>query len=114
MDEDWARRQCDLEDEGKGVVTGSLDTVPEMTPLGYTEIASRLDLIADRVLSVRTAVQAGNSKDGKEPTFTPMRQPVTALERERERRTTGELAELDAMIRGGGLPFELTRTETER
>lgn len=72
----------------------------------YSPVVARLDLIADRVMAVRTAVQANYTKEHQEPSFEPLDRPVTALERERERRTRNLLLELDALILGDGLPVE--------
>jgi hypothetical protein len=64
---------------------------------------ARLDSIADRILAVRTAVQANYTKDHQEPTFRPLDRPTTAIERERERRARTVLLETDALLRGGKL-----------
>ena len=95
MDEDWARYMCDLEDAGRDLPPGATqDEEPLMAPAGYTAVIGRLDLIADRVMGVRTAVQAGYHKEHKEPTYEPLPRPTTAMERERERRTIDELTEI--------------------
>lgn len=70
---------------------------------GYSPVVARLDLIADRVMAVRTAVQSTYTKDHNEPTFEPLDRPTTALDRERERRARSLLLELDALVLGGGL-----------
>lgn len=101
MDEEWAERLLDWEESGDGAPpTG--DRV-QQTPLGYTDVVSRLDLIADRVMLVRTAVQAGYAKEHKEPTFDPLPRPTTAIDRARERRTRTVLEEAEALVFGAGL-----------
>jgi hypothetical protein len=102
MDEEWARRVVDWEDQQE-IETG-MAYIPEdhdPTPHGYTTVDARLDLIADRIMAVRTAVQA--SGGGDEPTFEPIQRPVTAIERERERRARSVLLDVDAMILGAGV-----------
>lgn len=102
MDEEWARYICDQEEKGEGTPPVPEDE-PDLTPLGYSDVVARLDLIADRIMMVRGAVQAGYSQDHKEPSFTPLPRPVTALDRERERRLKVELEDVDALFRGEGL-----------
>lgn len=107
MDEEWAEKILDLEEAEEDHVPVPEDSYEDedswLTPFGYTPETARLDLIADRVLSVRTALYAVNSKDGQEKSFRPLPRPKTALDRERERRTTKLLNEYDNLIRGGGL-----------
>jgi len=95
MDEEFARQVCDRKDAGGELPPGT-ETVedPPMAPAGYTAVVARLDLIADRIMSVRTAVQAGYAKENKEPSFDPLPRPTTAIERERERRTLAELSQI--------------------
>jgi hypothetical protein len=71
--------------------------------LDYSPVVARLDLLADRVMAVRTAVLANYTKDHQEPQFEPLERPVTALDREREVRTRSLLLELDALVFGDGL-----------
>lgn len=99
MDEEWARRLLDMEEEG----VGTPPTGEALSPLGYTDVISRLDLIADRVMAVRTAVQAGYTEKHKEPSFDPLPRPTTAIEGERERRARTVLEEAEALFFGGGL-----------
>lgn len=105
MDEGWAKTALDLEEAGAGLPPTGEEIVrdPELSPLYYDPRVARLDLIADRVLAVRTATQAGYSKDHKEPSFEPLTRPTTALERERERRNLLILDETDRMFREVGL-----------
>lgn len=91
----------DLEEKGEQPPPGGEDD--ELGPLGYSDIVSRLDLIADRVMMVRTAVQAGYTTGHEEPRFEPLPRPVTALERERDRRARTVLLEVDALVLGGGV-----------
>lgn len=102
MDERWASRMLDREEAGQDTPPTGEDDDPQLTPLGYSDVVQRLDLLADRVMSVRTAVQASFSKDHEEPRFPPMPRPVTAIERERERRARTVLLEVDALVMGGG------------
>lgn len=102
MDEQWASRMLDLEEAGETTPPTGEDDEQTLTPLGYSDVVSRLDLIADRVFSVRTAVQASFSKDHEEPRFPSMPRPTTALDRERERRARTVLLEVDALVRGVG------------
>lgn len=103
MDEVWANRMLDREEAGLDAPpTGGDGETADLTPLGYSDIVARLDLIADRVFSVRTAVQATITKDHEEPRFPSMPRPVTAIERERERRARTVLLEVDALVMGGG------------
>jgi hypothetical protein len=69
----------------------------------YSPVVARLDLIADRVMAVRTAVQANYTKEHQEPTFEPIERPETALDRERERRARNLLLEVDALVMGEGV-----------
>ena len=101
MDEAWARYICDLEDAGEETPPGADDEM--MSPLGYGPIVQRLDLLADRVMAVRTAVQASYSEKHEEPSFEPLPRPETALDRERERRTRSLLEEVDAQFMSQGL-----------
>lgn len=101
MDEVWAARMLDREEAGLETPPTGDDETSQLTPLGYSDVVSRLDLIADRVFAVRTAVQASYSKDHEEPRFPPMPRPVTAMERERERRARTVLLEVDAFVMGG-------------
>lgn len=108
MDEVYARRICDMEDAGMDTPAGasSGDGEPLVEPAGYTPVIARLDLILDRLMGVRTAVQAGYSKDHKEPKWTPLPRPSTAIERERERRTLDELSAIaDSMFMPAGEPY---------
>lgn len=102
MDEVWAARMLDREEAGLETPPTGDDETPQLTPLGYSDVVSRLDLIADRVFAVRTAVQASFSKDHEEPRFPSMPRPVTAMERERERRARTVLLEVNALVMGGG------------
>lgn len=89
---------------------GTALPVPETSGpslLDYSPVVSRLDLLADRLLAVRTAVQAQYSRDHQEPNFQPMERPTTAIERERERRTRNLLLELDALVLGEGLTLSI-------
>ena len=99
-DEGWASYVLDKEEAGEEV-PGQAAEGPSVAH--YSPVVARLDLLADRVLSVRTAVQAGYSKDHQEPHFEPVPRPTTALERERERRGRNLLLELEAQILGEGL-----------
>lgn len=99
MDDEWAARVLDMEESGESSPT----TGDDLTPLGYSDVVSRLDLIADRVMLVRTAVQAGYTREHEEPRMEPLPRPVTALERERERRARTVLLEVDAFVLGGGM-----------
>jgi hypothetical protein len=101
MDEEWAEMMLDMEEQGENPITST--EPPDMTPLGYTDVIARLDLIADRVLAVRGAVFAANSDGGQEPQFTPMDRPVTAIERVRERRARSLLVGIESEIFGAGL-----------
>lgn len=101
MDIDWANRMLDLEEQGKETPPVGEDI--EFSPLGYTDVVSRLDLIADRTMSVRTAVQASYADKHQEPHFEPMRRPATAMQRERERRARKVLLTIDAQLFGEGL-----------
>lgn len=103
MDHDYARRICDAEEKGEGHPPVGDDDDAEITPLDYSEVIARLDIIADRILLTRNAVVAGYAKDGKEPEFRPMTRPTTALDQERERRTRRLLEEVDALVREGVL-----------
>jgi hypothetical protein len=71
--------------------------------LDYSPVVARLDILADRMLAVRTAVQAGYSRDHQEPAFEPLPRPETAMDRVRERRTRNLLLELEAQVFGEGL-----------
>lgn len=102
MDEEWARRVLDLEEEGVGT-PGAEE--PPLTSLGYSEEVARLDLIADRIMSVRTAVQASYADKHQEPHFEPIKRPTTAIEKERERRARKVLVGIEAEIFGVGLPL---------
>lgn len=101
MDEVWAARMLDREEAG--LDTPPIEEEPTLTPLGYSDVISRLDLIADRVFAVRTAVQATITKDHEEPHFPQLPRPTTALERERERRARTVLLDIDAQVLGGGV-----------
>jgi hypothetical protein len=104
MDADWARQALDLEAAGEGLPpTGESDEDHAATPLYYDPLVARLDLIADRVMAVRTATQAAYSQDNKEPYFDPITRPMTAMDRERERRERNALEEVNALIQGEGL-----------
>lgn len=102
MDPEWVKRVCDMEDLRNETLPGAAEDAP-YTPLGYTEIVSRLDLVADRVLAVRTAVQASYSDKHKEPHFDPLPRPTTELAKERERRARNVLLEVDRLFTGEGL-----------
>lgn len=106
MDEGWARAVVEMEMSGR--LTPPTGEAGERTfsPLGYSDVISRLDLIADRVLAVRTATQANYTKAHKEPKFDPLPRPTTAIERERERRTRTVLTEADDLLLGGGIVLE--------
>jgi len=99
-DEGWANHILDLEERGEEV-PGQAAEGPAVAH--YSPEVARLDMIADRILAVRTAVQAGYSRDHQEPSFEPLPRPQTALERERERRTRSLLLELEAEVFGDGL-----------
>lgn len=103
MDEEYARIICDREDAGEEHPPVDVDPDDAITPLGYTDVISRLDLIADRLHLTRNAIVASWAKDHKEPEFRPMPRPTTALDREREERTRRLLVEVDALVRGEGL-----------
>lgn len=91
-----------MEEDGlEGVPGQSEDEGPGL--LGYSPIVARLDHLADRLLAIRTAVQANYTKDHVEPQWQPLPRPTTALDRERERRARTVLEEVDALILGGGL-----------
>jgi hypothetical protein len=98
MDEDWATYVLDVMEKEGEALPGAEDRI---TPHGYTDVIARLDLIADRVLSVRTAVQAGYTQDHEEPHFETLPRPETAVERAREDRVRNELEELDRQFREG-------------
>lgn len=102
MNEAWANKVLDMEERGERTPPGAGED-DDLTPLGYSDIVARLDLIADRVMLVRTATQAGYTRDHEEPRLDPLPRPVTALERERERRARTVLLDVDAMVSGGGL-----------
>lgn len=74
--------------------------------LGYSPVIARLDLLADRVLAVRTATQANYTKDHQEPSLQVLPRPISALERERERRSRSLLLELDALVLGDGMAVD--------
>jgi hypothetical protein len=101
MSDTWAARALDLEEAGYGLPPTVEDEDSEPTPLYYDPTVARLDLIADRVMSVRTAVQASFIEDHKEPSFDPIPRPVTAMDRERQRRVLNELNDLDLQLRAG-------------
>ena len=108
MDPEWARVICDMEEAGQETPpTGETLDDDTITPLGYSPIIARLDLIADRVMAVRTSVQASYAEKHEEPNFKPLPRPETALDRERERRTRILLEDVDALFRSGefGLLF---------
>lgn len=116
MDEGWARYVVDQEEKKEQMAPGTVpeitaDLEPILSPLDYSPVVARLDLIADRIMAVRTAVQAGYSKDHKEPRFEPMMRPVTALDMERERRARSVLAEVDDLLFGPGLSLEFWGAE---
>lgn len=67
----------------------------------YSPVISRLDLLADRVMAVRTAVQAQYTKDHVEPKFPLLDRPETAIDRVREQRAVTVLNEVDALVMGG-------------
>lgn len=67
-------------------------------------MVARLDLIADRIMSVRGAVIAGITRE--EPRYEAIPRPETAIDRERERRARSVLLEVDALVMGGGLAIE--------
>ena len=102
LNEEWARIICDREEQGLDSPPADVDS-DVISPLGYSDLIARLDLIADRVMMVRTAVQSTITEKHKEPDFKPLPRPETALDRERERRTREELERLDAQIMGEGL-----------
>jgi hypothetical protein len=102
MDREWARQVCDAEDRGEEHPPADVGE-PERSPLHYDEMVSRLDLIADRVMGVRTAVQHSIDPSKQEPHFQPMERPVTALDKERERRAVSVLTEVERQIFGDGL-----------
>lgn len=96
-----------------GVVMPGLGDVPEMTPLGYSEIISRLDLLADRQLQTIIAIQAGYAEDhGQVSTFEPMQRPVTAIQKVREIRERSLLLETEREI-FGGLTLEILQIGDE-
>lgn len=99
-DEEWARHVLDQEEAGIVLPTPD-DAAPSLHT--YSPVIARLDMLADRVLAVRTAVQASYSKDHQEPHFEPLPRPTTAIERERERRGRNLLLELEAELFGEGL-----------
>lgn len=104
MDEEYARILLDKEEEGEETPPG-LES--DRTPHGYTDIVSRLELIADRVMAVRSAIYASmDQKNHKEPEWERMPTPITAVDREREDRTRKLLYDLDSLVRGG-LPLNL-------
>lgn len=108
-DEEYARQVCDLEDAGQGTPPGASSSTgePEISTLGYTMLIARLDLIADRIMGVRTAVQSSFSRDHQEPRFEPLPRPTTAYDRERERRTIDELTEIaDSFFMGADPPHD--------
>lgn len=112
MDAEWAKEALDLEEAGYGLPpTAEAERDDAFSPLYYDPLVARLDLIADRVMAVRTAVQAGYSEEHKEPHFEPIVRPTTAIDRERERRIRNELDVLDAQIQGEGLVLELIAGE---
>jgi len=88
----------DLEEAGEEIPGGSSSPSAD-----YSPVVARLDMIADRVLAVRTAVQANYTEGHKEPNFEPIPRPETAIERERERRSLTVLGEVDALVTGGAL-----------
>jgi hypothetical protein len=102
MDEEWATLMLDMEDAGEEPITRTTEDEETISPLGYTDEISRLDLIADRIMSVRTALFAVNSDDGSEQQFPPMKRPVTAAERLREQRTRSLITGIEAEIFGAG------------
>jgi len=87
--------------EEQGVTMPTPDDGPTM--LDYSPVVARLDLLADRLLAVRTAVLAGYTRDHQEPHFEPLPRPTSAMERERERRARNLLLELEALVLGDGL-----------
>jgi hypothetical protein len=101
MDEEWAEYILDVQEKQGQDMPGISEAGPALTPLGYSEVVARLDLIADRVMGVRTAVQAGYTQNHEEPHFEPIRRPEPAVERVRELRVARELDELDRQFRGG-------------
>jgi hypothetical protein len=100
QDEVWAEHLADLEEAGR-LVRPDPEDGPSL--VDYDPIVARLELIADRVLAVRTAVQANYTKNHEEPRFTPLPRPVTAMDRVQERRARTVLSEVDALVRGDGL-----------
>lgn len=113
MDEGWARNVLDMEEAGQGLPpTGEIEEGGAPSPLYYDPVVARMELIADRVMAVRTAVQAGYADEHKEPQFEPIVRPMTAIDRERERRTRSELEVLEnQLLRGEGLVLELLAEE---
>jgi len=100
-DEVWAAQVLDMEEAGLASAPPNASERPSV--LHYSPVIARMDMLADRLLAVRTAVQAGYTKEHQEPEFNPLPRPETAIERERERRTRNLLLELDAVVRGDGL-----------
>jgi hypothetical protein len=110
MDEEWARIAVEMEyDELEGKPPTGEDPDEELSrpigPLYYDPSIARLDLIADRLMAVRTAVQAGYAKDHREPAFQLLDRPETAVDRERERRNINILLETDRLFREEGFAF---------
>jgi hypothetical protein len=102
MDSEWANVMLDKEEKDEEHPPLSEDDA-EYSPLGYSEVVQRLDLIADRVMAVRTSVIASYADKHKEPTFEPIKRPKTAIERERERRARKVLLSVEAEVFGRGL-----------
>jgi hypothetical protein len=96
MDEEWAQRVIELEEQGQQVAPAA--DPAQMTPLGYTPEVSYLSLIADRLIAVRDAVIGSNG--GDPPPQQPLPRPSTALDRARESSSRNQLLELDQFIRG--------------
>jgi hypothetical protein len=103
MDPEWVQLIIEAEEKGEPAPPGAVDDNDIMSPSGYDEIVSRLDLIADRVMGVRASVVASVHPKHKEPDWKPLPRPRTLLDIAREARTRNVLLEVDALIMGGGL-----------
>jgi hypothetical protein len=103
--DEWARYICDQEDKEAEHPPAEYLDPDTISTLGYTPVVGRLDLVLDRLQALESAIIWTANPKEQRPQLHPMPRPETALDRERERRTRSLLDEVDAMLRGDGLPM---------
>lgn len=75
----------------------------QLTPLRYGPVEQRLDLVANLLMYIRSAVQAGYTTGHKEPKVRPLPTPKTALEIARQEAEFSELRALSDWITGADM-----------